>query len=234
LIALFLAAGSGIRLKPLTDETHKALLMVHNQSILEKSLTKLEKTGIKEIYLVLGHLKKQVIHILRSLHMNLTFKFIDNPRYKETNNLYSLWLGLQEVRQPFVCLEADVLYHEEILARLINSPYENVIVIDDKMELSDQDTKVMVEGDRLVGVDKKVPLGSAGGKFTGLAKFSSVDLLYEISSGLIEAGFLDEYYDAAIHNLAQKAEVHVLSVDTFPWIEVDDQADLERARTMNF
>ena len=57
---VILAAGKGLRLRPLTDNLPKALVEVCKKPLLEHSIEKLTAAGITEICIVVGHLAKKI------------------------------------------------------------------------------------------------------------------------------------------------------------------------------
>lgn len=64
--AVILAAGEGTRLRPLTQNRPKALLPVSNWPILEHLVDSLLKCGIRDIIVVVGYRKEQVMrHLIR-------------------------------------------------------------------------------------------------------------------------------------------------------------------------
>ncbi len=65
--AVILAAGEGTRLRPLTQNRPKALLPVSNRSILEHLVESLLKCGIRDIIVVAGYRKEQVMRHLIGL-----------------------------------------------------------------------------------------------------------------------------------------------------------------------
>ena len=84
--ALILAAGSGTRLKPLTNNKPKILLRFGNTNILEYLLNCLKESGINEIYVVTGYKSNQ---IKKKIGKNINLIF--NKKYKLTNSIYSLF-----------------------------------------------------------------------------------------------------------------------------------------------
>src|SRR5262249_41355451 len=86
--AIILAAGNGTRMGRLTADRPKAMLDVDGQSIVERALDALAWCGIDDVTLVVGYQQER----LRQ-HLGARVRFIENPRYRETNSLYSLWLA---------------------------------------------------------------------------------------------------------------------------------------------
>ena len=81
--AIFIAAGFGSRLVPITLNTPKPLVRVKGKRIIETLLDAVVAVGIEEIYLVRGYLAEQFDQLL---YKYPTIKFIDNPSYNEANN----------------------------------------------------------------------------------------------------------------------------------------------------
>ena len=65
--AVILAAGEGTRLRPLTQNKPKALIPVANQPILEHVINSLTEAGIRDIIVVVGYRKEQVMRHLARL-----------------------------------------------------------------------------------------------------------------------------------------------------------------------
>lgn len=64
--AVILAAGEGTRLRPLTQNRPKALLPVANRPILEHLVESLVSSGVRDIIVVVGYRKEQVMrHLIR-------------------------------------------------------------------------------------------------------------------------------------------------------------------------
>ena len=54
--AIILAAGLGTRLRPMTDNTPKALIKVNDKPLVEYQIEYLKEKGIDEIIVVVGYL----------------------------------------------------------------------------------------------------------------------------------------------------------------------------------
>lgn len=65
--AVVLAGGEGSRLRPLTRNRPKALIPVANRPIIEYVIDALTEAGVRDITVVVGYRKEQVIHYLANL-----------------------------------------------------------------------------------------------------------------------------------------------------------------------
>ena len=54
----------------------------------------------------------------------------DNPDYARTNNIYSLYLASDEMKKDDNLLfESDLIFEPEIIDRLVNDPYPNLVAV---------------------------------------------------------------------------------------------------------
>jgi CTP:phosphocholine cytidylyltransferase-like protein len=103
--AIFLAAGFGSRLVPVTINTPKPLVRVNGTRIIDTALDAVLGAGVEEIYVVRGYLGEQFDQLLYKYPM---IKFIENPGYNEANNIGSAVAACGLMQNAYV-LEADLL-----------------------------------------------------------------------------------------------------------------------------
>ncbi len=103
--AVFIAAGFGSRMVPITLNTPKPLVRVHGKRIIETLLDACLEAGIEEIYIVRGYLGEQFDQLLYKYPM---LKFLDNPVYNEANNISSAMVARHLFSGSYV-FEADLL-----------------------------------------------------------------------------------------------------------------------------
>ena len=112
--AIFLAAGFGARLVPVTLNTPKALIRVKGTRLIDALLDAVVTAGIEEIYIVRGYLGEQFDQLLHKYPM---IRFIDNPIYNETNNISSAMCARHLLQRAYV-LDADlVLFKPELISK---------------------------------------------------------------------------------------------------------------------
>lgn len=109
--AIFIAAGEGSRLRPVTLEIPKPLIEVHGKRMIDQSLEALERQGVNEIYLVVGYKKEKFFEAYRN---NPHIHFIENPDYTKGNNITSLYHARDYLPGSFV-LEADLVVKEDTI-----------------------------------------------------------------------------------------------------------------------
>lgn len=103
--AVFIAAGFGSRMVPITFNTPKPLVRVHGKRIIDGLIDACLEAGINEIYIVRGYLAEQFDQLLYKYPM---IKFLENPVYNEANNISSAVVARYMLSNAYV-FEADLL-----------------------------------------------------------------------------------------------------------------------------
>ena len=103
--AVFVAAGFGSRMVPITFNTPKPLVRVHGIRIIDRLLDACLSAGINEIYIVRGYLADQFDQLLYKYPM---IRFLENPVYNEANNISSALVARYMLSNAYV-FESDLL-----------------------------------------------------------------------------------------------------------------------------
>ena len=103
--AIFIAAGFGSRLVPITLNTPKPLVRVKGVRIIDTLLDAVIAAGIEEIIIVRGYLAEQFDQLKYKYPM---VKFVENPLYNEANNISSVMCIRYLLSNAYI-LEADLL-----------------------------------------------------------------------------------------------------------------------------
>lgn len=112
--AIFMAAGFGSRMVPVTLNTPKPLIQVHGKRIIETLLDAVLDVGITDITIVRGYLGEQFDLLLKKYPM---IKFVENPIFNEANNISSAYVVRDMLSNAYV-LESDLLlYNKEIIRK---------------------------------------------------------------------------------------------------------------------
>jgi len=109
--AVFIAAGFGSRLVPITLNTPKPLVRVKGARIIDTLLDAVTAAGIDEIVIVRGYLGEQFDQLLYK-YPGITF--LENPIYNESNNISSVMCVRYLLQNAYV-LESDLLLRNPAL-----------------------------------------------------------------------------------------------------------------------
>lgn len=223
--AVYLAAGEGRRLRPLTDDLPKAMLELGGVSLAERALRALRSAGIEHVVAVTGH-RAEALDALGELIAQRRF----NPRYAEYGNVYSLWCARDVVTEGCYIINSDVLFEDAIARTLVDCAGSSILCASDH-GVDDESMKAVCRDGRLVQLSKQAPV-EGNPEYIGLTRVDPAHgpLLAHVLEDLVEDGKLDVYYEAALEELARREPVRAATVDGLAWIEIDDHDDLARAR----
>ena len=121
--AIILAAGRGSRMKQLTDEQPKCLVVLRGRTLLSRQLDALQEAGIEDIGIVTGY--------KRELLTNRSLAEFHNPRWAETNMVSSLaCAGAWLENGPCIVSYSDIFYEATAVSTLIESQEDLALTYD--------------------------------------------------------------------------------------------------------
>lgn len=93
--AVIIAGGLGKRLRPLTNDRPKPMVLVNSRPFLEYIVKLLKKNGIKEIILLLGYLPEKVIeHFGDGSEFGIKISYVVSPVYDQNGTRLKKAAGL--------------------------------------------------------------------------------------------------------------------------------------------
>lgn len=239
--AVVLAASAG-NIGGLTRDQPKCMVDIRGQSLLERLVSTLRESGVRDVTTVRGYRKEAVA--LRGVRM------VDNDRYAETGELWSLACARDAIKGETVLAYGDVLFHRYILDSLLSADADVVLAVDalDPNHQKRPNPRDIVVADRrfsgdylddtpanLRTVAHEVAPGAACGEWMGLARFSAQGaawLLEEMdlmgAEGLLETADVPLLFT----RLAAKRPVRVRYFAGH-WLDVDTLSDLAEARNFS-
>jgi len=110
--AMIFAAGKGTRLKPLTDNTPKALIKVNGTPMIELVIKKLISIGVREIIINVHHFANQIINFLNT-NNNFGIKIEISD---ESDKLLDTGGGLKKASWFFDTNEPFILHNTDIIS----------------------------------------------------------------------------------------------------------------------
>jgi choline kinase len=238
-IGMVLAAGAGRRLQPWTETVPKTLVPVDgDRTILDVSLSNFAKVGLTDVVLVVGYKADAVRERQAELEERhgVSLELVFNDKAEEWNNAYSLWCAREHFERGIVMVNGDTIAPVSVTETLLEAEGRGddlVIALDDVQELGEEQMKVQLSDERLLTrITKLMDPASAVGEYIGLTLIEP-----HVSDRLADAlrtTFERDpqlYYEDGFQELADRGgRVGVAPIGVVDWVEVDDHADLERAR----
>ncbi len=228
--ALVLAAGTGSRLSPLTNDAPKCLTRVNEIEILGRLIETLHLYNFKRLVIVIGPFEQQIRDYLESVSKNIIIEYIVSPLYKTTNNIYSLWLAREKMKESFVLIESDLIFKSSLLEEML---LPNKIAVSHRLPWMNGTT---------ISIDKRLPrlvtTFNLGNHSTNDTNFKTVNIYSfspeswrQVSKRLdswISMGKVNDYYEAVFAEMITDASLNFECVyfDNDFWYEIDTIEDL--------
>ncbi len=224
--AIFIAAGFGTRLVPITFNTPKPLVRVHGVRIIDRLIDACLEAGINEIYIVRGYLGELFDQLLYKYPM---IKFLENPVYNEANNISSSVVARYMLSNAYV-FEADLLISNPKIIRKYHYTSDFLAI---KKERSDDWCFRVKDG---IIVEQKV--GGEGDdiwQMVGISYWSEVDghkLSQDIQDVYQSPGGKERYWEQVPlvyrkeHYQVEILECHdedIVEIDTFKELKAIDK-----------
>ena len=224
-----MAAGIGRRLFPLTKSMQKVMIKLNGKEIIKHSVEKVRKCGIDDIIIVTGHKAEHIRELFGS-----EVKYVYNPVYHKTNNIYSVWLTKDHLKdEDFILINGDDLFEIDILKKIINSKHKDCAAIDtSEKNLPEEAMKVKIIDNKLQGINKEIPKEEIDGDAIGIYKFSKEGkkALFKEIMHLLKEKQHNVFYLNAMDRMIKYHPVNVVDISGFKWFEVDDHDDLIKAK----
>ena len=236
--AVILAASRG-DLGELTRDRPKCMIDIRGKPLLQRLVSTLTESGVRETLVVRGY-RKEAVNAWGA-------KFVDNDRFGDTGEVFSLGMAAAALEGELVLAYGDVLFRRYILDSLLTSSADVVLAVDargDRPAPAGVSRDLVVadhgfSGDylddqpaHLVSMAASADADGAQGEWMGLARFSSQGTQWMVEE--IEALKAEGLYESADLPLllTRIAARHPVRIKYFTghWMDVDTLADLAAAR----
>jgi choline kinase len=237
--AIILAAGLGLRLKPITDHAPKCLTEVNGIPIITNTLRFLERTGIRTCTLVSGYLSDTVKKIVGDTFGSLDVEYVINERYERTNDMYSLWLARDRLKKGTVLLEGDIFIAEETMRRVLEKAGNRSFYVVGKY--NGKKDEILIRTDRDLRIRSVQILRGRRGEIDDMHFMSTGILVIQKVYGDLLSGWLDEFvqknrvevlFDRVIGAHVNDFPLYVERIEHNEWVEIDTVDDLNRAEKL--
>ena len=224
--AVILAAGRGTRLGEDVNGDPKCLIPFGDKVLLERQLDVLASVGIERFVVVVGHEADRV-----SRRMGNRCVYASNPRYAETNSLYSLWVARLHVSGPFVLLNSDVLAHPDVYRRVLAAG-STALTYDSSSGSEPEHMKVSFADGKLRRISKTLSAEDTDGENVGILRFNAkaAALLFAEADAIVRSGDLKAWAPAAVDRIVDRVAIRGVDIADLPWTEIDFPEDLSFAR----
>ncbi len=234
---MVLAAGAGRRLRPYTDTLPKALVPVDGEiTILDIALRNLAEVGLTDVVVVVGYAADAVRERQAELERRygVTITLVHNDKAEEWNNAYSLWLARDWFARGVLLVNGDTVHPVSVEKTLLAERGPGVLLaIDNIKALAEEEMKTTFDAaGQLSRITKLMDPAEAYGEYIGATLIEPQ--VAEALADALEATWRRDpnlYYEDGYQEFADRGgEVRAAPIGDVSWVEVDNHADLARAR----
>lgn len=240
--AIILAAGMGKRLKELTQDNTKCMVKVNGVTMIDRMLHQIEKQDLSRIVIVVGYEGKKLIDYIGTLGIQTPIVFVNNPIYEKTNNIYSLALAKEYLKQEDTLLfESDLIFEDAVIDAIVNDPRDTLALVD-KYESWMDGTCVKLSPDD----DIEAFVQGKNFRFDEINQYYKTVNIYKFSKHFSETHYIpfleayqsalgqNEYYEQVLRVIAMldEPEIKAKRLNGELWYEIDDIQDLDIAESM--
>lgn len=229
---IFLVAGKGTRLNPLTLSHPKSMFRLDAHTTLIQRMVKLIQKNDPEadIVAVTGHMHKSIEEELENV------QFVFNPFYEVTNSIASLWLAKKHLLgNDIVIIDGDIVMSERLIKEVVCRPVSRPMVLVDSSIKTDGDYNVEISGDKVLVMSKELSIYY--GEYAGITKLDkdSASKLCREMDLMIDEGCYDQWYENALVQMIFKEDFHLYyqDISDYEWTEVDSVNDLIAAKNIH-
>lgn len=175
----------------------------------------------------------------RNKELKTSIKFIENPCYETTNNMFSLYLAKSYIHdRSFILLNGDIVLSKEIIHRLLTNRECDLVCVDTSIFFFDESMKITVDESGYINdISKTLDRQKSYGVSIDVYKFSekSSAILFDMITQIIEyEQNLKEWTEVAMQRLFQerKLKMKPLDIKGSNWFEIDTIEDLKIAEAI--
>ena len=226
--ALILNSGLGSRMGVLTSEHPKCMTEISpRETILSRQLKQIADAGIREVVITTGLFRDALIAYCESLDLPLSYSFVHNPEFRETNYIYSIYCARAELEDDILLMHGDLVFENEVLDKLLACE-TSCMAVSTTLPLPEKDFKAVIRDGKVLKVGVEFFDSAVAAQALYRLKKDDWKKWLDRIAAFCEAGNRKVYAENALNDLNGEANIHALDVKDLLCAEVDDPADLEK------
>ncbi len=234
--AIILAAGTGSRLKPLTDHAPKCLTEINGNPIMTNALENLTRTGVSRCTIVVGYLADVVQRNIGNKFGEMKISYVLNNRFSSTNDMYSLWLARHSLESGCILLEGDIFFRAPTLLRALADSSDRSCYLTG--QYNGKTDEILIYADEHKLIRSIEVLRGKGGEQTSHHYMSTGILIIQPAFGKLFSRWLTEsvrkkdvhlLFDDVLGEHIHDEKLYISEVEQNEWVEIDNIDDVAEA-----
>ena len=221
-----LAAGRGVRMGGVE---HKSLIPVEdNEPLMHYILSGLKKAGVQKLMVVTGHNASQVEAFVGE-RWGDQVAYTRNARYASWGNFHSVRIAIDQVPgDELLVVNCDVVVHPDTFRKAAEAEGDLVLAVERRLRLDQEDMRVHLDDDRVLGISKQLPRARSHGEFCGvsLLRRDACRLYADIATDAEWRADTNIYYEDIYARMMSSLDVRAVFLGPGEYAEVDEPADV--------
>lgn len=219
------------------DGHPKCLMEFGGRSLLDRHLDVLNQLGVRKCDIVIGFEADRIVEHVGTLFSRPEIAYHFNPQYRQ-GSVLSLLAARETLESgvPVIVMDADVLYHPDILQQLVDTDIENCYLLDRDFVDGEEPVKIAIKDGAMVEFRKRLAEGLSYDTIGESVGFFRLDpeyaaLVASECARFDDQGLGDEPHEEALRNvlLSHPESFGIEDISGLPWIEIDFPEDVVRA-----
>lgn len=228
--ALILNSGMGSRMGDITKMHSKCMTEISGtETILSHQLRLLHTAGIRDVVITTGPFNEELMQYCLSLGLDFNYQFVNNPLYKSTNYIYSIYLARMYLDEDILLMHGDLVFEDKVLNSVINFP-ASCMTVSTTLPLPEKDFKAVVTNNRI----KKIGINYFENAYAAQPLYKLLKEDWKSWLKRIEH-YCEEnrrscYAENAFNEISEECHLFMLDVKNMLCNEIDTLNDLELIR----
>lgn len=213
----------------------KTLLPIgDHEPLLHYILAGLEEAGIQDLLVITGFEPAEVQDFVNERWNESDVSYVFNARYASWGNFHTVRMALeQSPGMNVLCVNSDVVVHPEIYRKVAQTPGDLVLAVQKRPphRLDPEDMRVHLEGGRVRGISKNLPMALSHGEFAGVSLVRPPAALHylSIATNLEWRSATTLYYEDIYGEILPRIDARAALVPGDHYAEVDTPEDVDAA-----
>jgi choline kinase len=224
--AFLLAAGVGSRISREVSKPKSLLDIGDGTPLIRHTVTLLQQYGI-EVSIIVGYNKQLFFDALEGMQVT----FYDNPFYRVSNSIASLWFAKEALiaDDDYLFANADVFFEKDILEKLLKSN-EEITMLADYRKIEEGDYFFHCENGLVTKYGKELPVSERTCEYVGIAKVGKnyIEHFCKVMIEMVDKEDYKTWWETVLYSHCEEFPIHTLDVAPYFWSEIDYIEDYER------
>ncbi len=230
--ALILNSGLGKRMGKYTEANPKCMVpLTEEETIVARQLRMLEKAGISEVLMTTGPYAELLEEHIKSMGLSLNIRYVNNPKYNETNYIYSIYLAKEYLEDEIILMHGDLVFEDAVLRQIVQSE-KSCMTVSSTIPIPEKDFKAVLKDGKIRAVGIEFMEDSVAAQ--PLYHFTKEDwcVWLDAIKAFCEAGEVNCYAENAFNQVSGQMALYPYDFKNLLCMEVDKEEDLMEVRKL--